>query len=171
MAEDLEKARYEAEMQKQQRQLVEKELDLQRRELMSHTMITTRNGELLREVYEGLNNLQKSGKFKSAEVKSTLATVLDKLEPRQQSAQDWEAFELRFNRIHSSFSPKLRADFPTLSPVETKVCSLLKLNLNIKEMAELLSVGTDTIKKHRYNVRRKLGLKKGENLTSFFADY
>lgn len=61
----------------------------------------------------------------------------------------------------------LRTDFPDLSDTERKVCVLTRNGLKTKEIAEFLGVAVRTVETHRYNVRKKLGLEKGENLRRF----
>ncbi len=166
VAEELERARLDAELEHTRRSAIERELDLQRRELVSLTIVTARTGEALQEVYGQIKVLQAKA---PTDLQKDIAAIRERLEQSKDTQQDWEAFELRFTKVHSAFLQTLHERSPDLTPAETKVCCLLKLNLSSKEIANLLNVGTETIKKHRYNIRSKLQLRQGENLTRFFA--
>ncbi len=61
----------------------------------------------------------------------------------------------------------LRTDYPDLSEAERKVCVLTRNGLKTKEIAEFLGVSVRTIETHRYRIRKKLEMKKGENLRGF----
>lgn len=63
----------------------------------------------------------------------------------------------------------LSSRYPTLTPAELRVCSLLRDNLSTKEMAQILKVSERNIESHRYAVRRKLDLPRGIQLPTFLA--
>jgi DNA-binding CsgD family transcriptional regulator len=55
-----------------------------------------------------------------------------------------------------------------LTPKEIEIVGMIKLGLATKEISSLLNVSSQTIDKHRKNIRKKLGLStKNINLTSF----
>lgn len=82
---------------------------------------------------------------------------------------EWERFELRFNQIHGGFLADLSRRYPELTPSELKVSALLRTQIGTKDIATLLNVGTRVVEKHRWNIRRKLGLGSGDNLSAFLA--
>jgi DNA-binding CsgD family transcriptional regulator len=53
--------------------------------------------------------------------------------------------------------------------MELKVCSLLKLKLTSADMAKLLCLSERSIEFHRLNIRKKLGLKRGQDLGDILA--
>jgi len=83
--------------------------------------------------------------------------------------QEWKQFDDRFEQIHGGFLADLARRFPELTPAELKVSALLRTQIGTKDIANLLNVGTRVVEKHRWNIRRKLGLSAGENLSAFLA--
>lgn len=81
--------------------------------------------------------------------------------------QAWEDFETHFKSVHPNFMDKLIINFPKLSSGEIKLCALLKLNLNSKEIASILFQNPQSIDIARYRLRKKMELKRDENLNSF----
>lgn len=59
--------------------------------------------------------------------------------------------------------------YPTLTQTERRVCALLALHLRTKEIAVQMGVGERTVETHRQNIRRKLGVPKGKELSAFLC--
>jgi DNA-binding CsgD family transcriptional regulator len=66
-----------------------------------------------------------------------------------------------------SFMLRLKTRFPTLSANDLRICALLRHNLSTKEVAHRLGIGADSANKARYRIRRKLSLKRGDDLVYF----
>ncbi len=83
------------------------------------------------------------------------------------TAQNWKEFEARFVKVNGEFYKKLRNSFPELTQGEQKICALIKLNFNSKEMAKLLGISTESVHTTRYRLRKKLHLQRSDNLGEF----
>ncbi len=71
---------------------------------------------------------------------------------------DWQHFRGLFEQVHPRFLSRLMAKLPALSPAEIRLIILTKLNLSSREMANMLGISTDAIRKSRYRLRKKLSL-------------
>ena len=101
------------------------------------------------------------------EARPMLRRIVGSIERTIASESDWRAFEARFTEMNPGFMETLRERFPMLTVSELRVCALLRLDLSTKEMAEILSVSTRAIEKHRLNIRRKLDAPKERPLTEY----
>ena len=81
----------------------------------------------------------------------------------------WESFNRQFTKLHSDFTHILSEKFPTLTPMELKICALLKIQLTSKEIAAALVISPRTVEDHRNRMRKKFGLAKDANLSTFLA--
>lgn len=81
--------------------------------------------------------------------------------------KEWEEFQLSFESLNKNFQQKLISRFPDISPNEIKICCLIKMNLTIKEMANILNIAPDSVKTARYRLRKKLGLQTEDNFAAF----
>ncbi len=80
--------------------------------------------------------------------------------------------ESNLDSVMSSFSVNFAYKMHNLSPKELRVCGLIKDGKQDKEIADILILSIDTVKAHRRNIRKKLGLKgKKANLRVYLASY
>ena len=90
----------------------------------------------------------------------------DHLSPQQATLVS--IIESNIKEIVSPFAAKLSSKFLNLTPTELQVASLVKDGRSSNEIAELMNLSPNTILFHRYNLRRKLGLKQRKvNLRSY----
>lgn len=67
--------------------------------------------------------------------------------------------------LNNSFFQNIEKNYPGLSNNEKKLCSLLRLKLTSKEIASILNISAKSVEVNRYRLRKKMGIKKDENLT------
>lgn len=80
--------------------------------------------------------------------------------------QDWELLSKQVNELSAGFINKLHQAYPMLTSNDLKLCTYLKLNLNNREIASMLNVTDESVRKQKYRLKKKLGLN-GENLEQF----
>ncbi|RMH69242.1 MAG: hypothetical protein D6675_13365 [Gemmatimonadetes bacterium] len=109
--------------------------------------------------------------IQAAQPQTGLANWIDQLRQRldrlQESEADWDALEQQFQMVHRDFIERLSHHYPNLTPMELKVCALLKLNLTTADIATILCRSNRSVEDHRQSLRRKFGLKRSQNLASF----
>lgn len=121
----------------------------------------------VRERSEQLNQLQQETQ---SEPDSTSPSYSKLMEQVILTEADWERFQQLFKQVHPKFLDRLRKDYPTLTPAETRIICLSRLSLSTKEMANMLGVSTDTIFKTRYRIRKKVNLPEGMDINEAFAE-
>jgi hypothetical protein len=84
--------------------------------------------------------------------------------------EDWQQFKALFEQVYPDFLKNLQDKYQELSPAETRLLVLLKLNIRSKEMAYMLGVSVESLRKARYRLRRKLeNLQLDNNLDELIA--
>lgn len=83
---------------------------------------------------------------------------------------NWEEFDRLFSQVHQSFYTSLQERFPDITPTERKLCGLVKLNMMTKEIAAILNLSPDAIKKTKYRLKVKLGLPAEESLSRYILE-
>ena len=83
----------------------------------------------------------------------------------------WEEFELRFHEVHNRFYDNLVNQFPSLTTNEVRLCALLKLGMNTKEISSVTFQNVRAIETARLRLRKKLGMESTEDLGSFLRKF
>lgn len=81
--------------------------------------------------------------------------------------EEWDNFKNLFEQVHSGFLQRLKQKYPNMSPAETRLVALYKLNFGTKEMTGILGVGASTIRTHKYRLRKKLNIPDEEAFSAF----
>lgn len=148
---------------------MESELQHVNKLLAASTLNLVVKNEFIETIREGLKEVKQQGK--SRETKVALEKIVKEIDITLRLQKDWEDFEHHFDKVHGDFLSRLRTDYPDLSPNDQKLSAFLRLNLNTKEIANLLSISLRGVEVARYRLRKKLGLETGQNLSKFILEY
>lgn len=143
----------------------EKELEIQSHHLQE---VNSALKVLLKQREEDKKELQESivANVKELVVPYLAKLSQGKLDDRQKSYISLAQTNL--DDIISPFIGTLSSKYLKLTPTEIQVTSLIKHGKMTKEIAEMLNLSVETIKFHRKNIRRKLGIKsKKANLRTY----
>lgn len=150
-------------MEEEEKKRLSMEVELRNRELASKAVFHASMSEVVTDMSKKMKRLAPRVNKEGAKELETMIRDLDALA----SGEEWKEFETRFVQVHEDFNDKLLQICPDLSPVELKVCSLLRLNMSSKEIAVLTNRSQATIINTRSQIRKKLRLVSEDNLTSF----
>ena len=151
-----------AEREKQE-ELYLKEIEHKKKELASQTLHLVQKNTFIQELMENLQSIKNDPeKFK---VEFRRMVML--LKKENASDKDWEVFKTYFAEVHNDFDQKLRTLYHDISEKEIRLAAFLRMNLTTKEIAATLNVLPDSILKSKYRLKKKLGLDKETELSSF----
>jgi tetratricopeptide (TPR) repeat protein/DNA-binding CsgD family transcriptional regulator len=162
---DVALAEREREIYRLRAEALETEMRLKQNELAAMALNLVGKKELLETMKD---QLERIGRGNGAGNNSIEKLVRD-IEGTQHSDDDWKRFEQQLDNLHQDFVRILSERYPALTPTELKICSLTRINLQTKDIANLLFASIRTIHAHKYNIRKKLGLASSMNLTTFLA--
>ena len=148
---------------------LKRELDHINKLLGASTLNLVVKNEFIETIKSKLEEVSTQGKNK--ETKDALHAIVKEIDKSLKLQEDWEQFEHHFDQVHGDFLSRLRNQFLELTPNDQKLCALLRLNLNTKEIAKLMSISLRGVEVSRYRLRKKLGLPKGKNLSKFILEY
>jgi len=163
----------ERQKEKELKQLEEDNIKAEMQHLNSLLTASTMNlvvkNEFMENIKEKLKEVKRKGKNK--ETKEALEQLVKEIDITLRLQEDWEQFEYHFNKVQGDFSKRLTAEFLDLTPNEQKLCTFLRLNLNTKDIANLMGISHRGVEVARYRLRKKLQLDKGQNLSKFILAY
>lgn len=81
--------------------------------------------------------------------------------------EDWEKFKKTFEEVYPNFFASLRYRFPDITASELRLAGLIKLNLSLKEAANTLGISSESVKKSRYRLKKKIALQEEDSLEDF----
>lgn len=116
--------------------------------------------ELLGRLKERLRTLENGG----GKARDHFRELVCQVEAGKDFIRAWEMLEHRLGEIDPDFLNELTRRFPALTPAELRICSMLRMNLANRDIADLLNVSGRTVDTHRGRIRKKLGLKPDEDL-------
>ncbi len=64
---------------------------------------------------------------------------------------------LELESVNSNFQSQLKDRHPALTVYDLRLCTYLKSNLSTKEIAVLLNITPDSVKKAKHRLRKKIG--------------
>jgi tetratricopeptide (TPR) repeat protein len=153
-----------------EQQNILKEIESKNKELVSFTLNMIRKNECLEEVKRSL--LEVKQHLHQPEVAhSKLHKLQNNINFLQHLDKDWENFKFYFEQTDQGFLDMLKVQFPDLNPNEYKLCALLRLNLDTKQIASILDISVESTKVARSRLRKKLSLSADQNLTSFLSSF
>jgi len=143
------------------------ELDLINRELATSSIFISQKNKIIGLIKKDINRLLKTEKSIN---RADIARVLKTIDENIKFDNDWYRIKAHFEKIHSGFFDRLRKKHPQLTPNDHKLCALLRMNLNTKEISHILKITAPSTEISRIRLRKKLALTKGINLTQFICE-
>jgi two-component system, sensor histidine kinase LadS len=84
---------------------------------------------------------------------------------------EWADFEVKFKLLNPNFISNLFDKHPDLTKSEIRLLILIRIGYSQKEIAEILNIAPDSVKKSRSRVRKKLNLGEDDALNSYLAKF
>lgn len=85
--------------------------------------------------------------------------------------EEWAAYKMNFEKLYPGYLRKLRVDYSSLSDAEERLFLVIKVQLKTKEIAAILGISINSVKKTRQRLRKRLQLEKDLSLEEFIMNY
>lgn len=138
------------------KELAEQQLQFAQYELLQHTHKLKEKNELLEQLRSDMHNHLNGNDRIENMTKLYATTIL--------TDDDWKTFRELFEKVYPGFFIRLKEKMPDLGAADTRLLALTKLQLPPKDMAAMLGVSYDAIKKARQRLRKKINLPEEGNL-------
>lgn len=155
-ARDIEQIRYHEEK-------LMADLENKNKELAASAMKIIYKNEKMLEIKKLIEDVSSESKIK---IEQRLSSLMQFIE-RELKDDQWDDFELRFDQANNNFIKKLKEAYPDLSHHDLKICAYLRMNLDTKEIAQILNMSVRGVETARFRIRKRIGLDQAENLSDF----
>ena len=143
------------------------EITLHKENLQQLTNMLLQKNTMLSELEEKLSN-RESDKIQTAETNDFESTLYNQ---HILTHDDWTAFKIRFEKAYPGYLLKLRVKYLTLTAAEERLFLFIKLKLKTKEIASILGISVDSVKKTRNRLRKRLELAEEIDLDAFVLSF
>lgn len=96
-----------------------------------------------------------------------LKELNQKIKSKVEFDKNTKSFFEHLDRLSDSFYSKLSQEFPSLSKNEIRLCSLIRLKIESRNIATLQNITLSSVNTSRYRLRKKLGLDENTDLDTF----
>lgn len=152
-------------LQKVENEKISVELEGKNRELTSQALHLAQKNELLISLKADISTL------KTGEDSQDLSLLESKIKFDEQMDKNWEQFTKFFNETKKDFFKSITNKHPDVTKSDLRMAALLSMNLDSKEIANILNISADGVKKARYRLRKKLQLLSDDNLRNYLASF
>lgn len=152
------------ELERLQNARVKDELERASDTLARDALQMIRKNDQLAQVREGIGRLEQHLDKEGERVYSQLQSLLRLVKNED---KDWEEFARLFEQVHPSFWQQLNEMPNPLTEKEKRLCALIKVNMQNREIAAVLGISPDSVKTSRYRLRKKLNLDGENDLNQF----
>lgn len=144
----------------------EKELAYKKNELTSHALQMIQKNELLETLKSQIAEFETA----SPDDRHNYRRLRHTINGSAQTDKEWENFNKHFEQVHQGFYSTLKTKHNSLSSNDLRLSAMLRLNLSSKEVATIMNVTPESVKKARYRLRKKLQLDNEADLHSYMMN-
>ncbi len=141
------------------------ELDLKKRELTTRALHIIQKNELLENLQNKVAELKQNDNGHGTSYRE----ITQLINTNRLIDKDWANFKSSFEQVHPDFFARLKSVNSTISANELRLAAMMKMNLNTKEMASILNITPESVKKARYRMRKKFDLEAGSNVHDYLV--
>ena len=145
--------RYRVQMLNEEKELAEQKLLNAQLQLENFTNSFIQQNKAIDELTNSLNQANSDRKMEDALME------IERLQKiRILTDDDWQEFKALYNKAYPGFFQRLSERFPYLTPAESRYAALIKLGLDNKQMAHILAISTDSMRKLKFRFREKTNI-------------
>ena len=141
------------------KRLQDDKIESQKRELTSSVLLLSRKNELLEQIDVHVNALPQNN-YDVKEIKKIVKGNLTVEEV-------WGTFMIHFDKVHPGFFNKLKVRAPDLTENNLRLCAYILIGMTAKQIAQVLNMSPDNVRKSSYRLKKKLLLGEEDSLPDF----
>ncbi|MCA6362928.1 MAG: hypothetical protein IM638_07805 [Bacteroidetes bacterium] len=134
------------------------------RSLSRYVMEIEQKSQVLNRVREKISSLYRNV---DDSTRKELLAIVSSIKSSMSNTRLWEDFKLYYQNTDPDFLFKLANRHPELTSRDIKYCCYLKMNMSNEDIMNLLGINQESVRTHKYRLKRKLNLPKNTSLASY----
>lgn len=155
--------------EKKEAQSLKGEALLNEKSLCRYVMELDQKNKVLKEIKGKLDELAICEN--QTDIKEKLKGISRSITLYTISSHYWEDFKVYFEKVNPTFIKRLCHKHPQLTTKDIKYCCYLRMNMSNHDIKNLLNINQESVRTHKYRLKRKLGLRKEEDLRTYFQQF
>lgn len=135
-------------------------IDIKEQELKTYIIDLSRKNAII-------NSLQEETIPPQESADATEDEITELLEQKILTDEDWAQFQIRFKAIYPGFFVRIKESQIPLTEAETRILVLMRLELNGKDMANILGISPQSVRVCKMRLKKKLPADKYETVEEF----
>ena len=148
----------------QNEKIAKSELEHKKRELAAISTNIVQENEQVSNILKDLKYY--SSLLKSEKDRNSFSPLIKSIQRILSEKRKEDLYSDQFNAAYPGYLEYLTRTYLELTTSDLKLCTFLRMNLNTKEIAEIMGLSVRSIESRRYRLRKKLNLSKEEDLVS-----
>lgn len=146
-----------------EKERLKNELERKNRELTAKAMSVASKNELIEEVVQSLSSNSK------IESDRQLKTQINDLKTHLRKDTQWDSFFTHFEELNRGFLDRLMAKHPKLTSNDIRFLTFIYMNLSYKEIASLLNITSQSCRKRKERISKKMDIPKDRSLQAYLS--
>ena len=148
----------------QNEKIAKSELEHKKRELAAISTNIVQENEQVSNILKDLKYY--SSLLKSEKDRNSFSPLIKSINRILSEKRKEDLYSDQFNAAYPGYLEYLTRTYPDLTTADLKLCTFLRMNLNTKEIADIMGLSVRSVESRRYRLRKKLNLSKDEDLVS-----
>lgn len=144
---------------------LEKEIEFKRKEQMNIALSIIQKNRFLEKLRTKIDAIINKSDTNQVELSNLKKLIVENLS----IDKDRQRFNIYINELNRDFYFRLLNRYPNLTENEQHLCALVRLNLSSKDMASILNISTKSVEVNRHRLRKKMHLKRENNLSEIIS--
>ena len=142
-----------------------KRLEIKKKDLINNALWIGQQRDFLEQLSTDIQALKRSDSLE--DIKSKVLAIERKILDKKAFSHEMNELYSQVEILHKDYSVILHERFPGLTEQERRLATLLRLGFSTKELSSIMSITPKSVEVCRYRLRKRLNLKREENLIEF----
>ncbi len=142
-------------------------LESKQRRVLSSSLAMTEKDNVLEAILKQMEGIADNGQTETTDI---IRRLQNDIKLHLNGKQDWEDFHRVFEEVHPSFATVLKQRWPDVSEGDIRLATYIRIGLTSKQIARMLLLQPDSVKKNRQRLRRRMNLSADESLENVLRE-